>query len=82
LQAFLARIHGKSGIAPLPSDAHQTVPFGIVLRMVGFLFSGWIKGHHAPSPFFDANTGKPIVAPGVLSTAERERIRKLCGPKA
>jgi hypothetical protein len=76
-----ARIYGMSGIGALPADTHQTAPPSMILRVMRFLLVGFIAGRHTPSPFFDSNTGKPVVQPKVLSPSERENLRKYCGPK-
>jgi hypothetical protein len=75
-----ARIQGKFGIGNLPEGTHQKVPPGLILRIMGFLISGLLRGKYAPSPFFNRQTGKPTVEPYILSANEREALRKLCGP--
>lgn len=75
-----ARIQGKFGIGKLPEGTHQKAPLGLILRIIAFLVGGLLRGKHAPSPFFDRRTGKPIVEPYVLSANEREALRKFCGP--
>jgi hypothetical protein len=74
-----ARIMMKAGIPPLPADARQNPPAGFMLRIAGFMISGLLRGKHRPSPFFDGS-GNPTVEPHVLSAAERDALRKLCGP--
>lgn len=75
-----ARIQGKFGIGKLPEGTHQKAPLGLILRIMGFLISGFLRGKYAPSPFFDRRTGKPTVEPHVLSANEREALRNFCGP--
>ena len=75
-----ARIQGKFGIGKLPEGTHQKAPLGLILRIMGFLISGLLRGKYAPSPFFNRQTGKPAVEPYVLSANEREALRKFCGP--
>jgi hypothetical protein len=77
-----AKILGKFAIGKMPADADEAVSFGLVLRWMRFIAWGFIFGRAKPSPFFDVNTGKPIVAPYVLTKAERENLRRLCGPIA
>ena len=76
-----ARVQGKYGVGKLPQDAYQTAPLGVIFSTIRFLLIAWIKGQHTPSPFFDSNTGKPKVKPYVLTSTERENLRKFCGPK-
>jgi hypothetical protein len=80
LGPLLARVQGRFGIGELPADAYQRAPLGLIVRSLRILSAAWIKGRHAPSPFFDASTGEPAVAPVVLSTEQREELRKHCGP--
>jgi len=75
-----ARVQGKFGIGPLPSGTHQTAPLPVILDVVVFLFRGWIKRRHQPSPFFEGSSGLPRVKPYVLTLDERKTVRKLCGP--
>jgi hypothetical protein len=60
--------------APRPPPNASRAPVGVIVRAAWFLARGWMKGAHAPSPFFDA-TGTPVVTPRVLSTAERDALR-------
>jgi hypothetical protein len=76
-----ARIWGKYGIGKLPQDAYRTASLGIIFRTLRFLSFAWLKRQHTPSPFFDSDTGKPKVEPYILTSAERDDLRKLCGPK-
>lgn len=69
-----ARVQAKYGIGELPEDAHPTAPFTIILRILGFLIPGLIKGKYKPTPFFDAS-GQPTTEPHVLTSAEREQLR-------
>ena len=77
-----AKIYGKFCVGKLPQDAYQTAPLRILLRWLTSMLIGWVMGRYKPHPFFESNTGKPIVVPYVLMPAERENLRKLCGPKA
>ena len=44
------------------------------LRAAAQLFGWWIRGKGKPTPYFEESTGKPIVAPHVLSTEDRTRF--------
>jgi hypothetical protein len=80
LGPVLAKVQGRFGIGPLPPDVHRRGPIGLVIRTVKLLAVSWRKGRHAPSPFFD-DKGRRITEPVILSPAEREALRKSCGPK-
>lgn len=75
-----ARVQGRYGLGKLAKGTHQSAPLGIVFRIVRLMGLGWLRAQHKPSPFFDSQTGKPRVEPYVLSSAEREGLRPLCGP--
>jgi hypothetical protein len=74
-----ARIQGKFGRAPLPEGTHQSAPLSLIFRTIGFLLKGFWNKQHQPSPFFHAD-GRPRAKPYVLTPAEREALRPLCGP--
>ena len=76
-----ARVQGKSGIGELPQDAYPTTPLKVIFSTIQFLFFAWIKRQYKPSPFFDSISGKPKVDPYILTSIERENLRKFCGPK-
>ncbi len=66
LGPILARTMGEYGIGELPADAYYSAPMRIMLRSLWLLFLAWLKGQHQPSPFFDADTGKPILEPELV----------------
>jgi hypothetical protein len=71
----LARIHGRFVASGVPPGAHATAPPWLVLRSARLLLGAWIRGKSRPHPFFDATTGAPVVAPQVLTPAQREELR-------
>jgi hypothetical protein len=53
---------------------------GFLLRAAR-LITGWkLRGQTWPHPYFDRATGKPNRPVAILSKAEREALRPLCGP--
>lgn len=68
----VAFTQGKFAIGGVPAHAHPTASISVILRAIRVLFLGWVRREHRPSPFFDAETGKPISLPHVLTHAERE----------
>lgn len=58
-----------------PPNASTAPPFGVVARAALFLGRGWLRGAHAPSPFFD-DAGQPVVTPRVLSSDERSGMSR------
>ena len=79
LGAVYARVQARWGIGDLPKDAHPRASLQVILKAIRFVLSAFLNRLHTPSPFFDS-TGKPIVRPYILTTAEREDLRKFCGP--
>jgi hypothetical protein len=70
-----ARINGRFGIEPLPPDTLKAVSPGFILRVLKFAILGGIRGQRQPSPFFKRD-GTPTVAPYVLTTQERDNLRR------
>jgi hypothetical protein len=66
LGPLLARTMGEHGIGELPSDAYSSTPLSVIFRSLYLLILAWLKGKHEPSPFFDADTGKPIFKPELV----------------
>lgn len=66
LGPLLARTMGEYGIGELPADAYRSAPLSIMFRSLWLLFLAWLKGQHKPSPFFDTDTGKPILEPELV----------------
>jgi hypothetical protein len=80
LGPVVACIQGRYGIRPLPPGAHEGTPLNAMAKAAKFIFRGWIKGWHQPSPFFD-ESGQARVRPYILTADERESLRKFCGPR-
>lgn len=76
-----ARIESQNGIGECPPDATKNLPPRLVFRTIRLLFSAWLNWRKNISPLFDSGTLRPIIAPTILSAAEREKLRKLCGGK-
>jgi len=55
------------------ADKSRGVPRS-ALRFIGTMLGARIGGSYRRSPFFDATSGMPIVAPHVLTKAEREQL--------
>jgi hypothetical protein len=69
----------KGGRAAVPKDGLPE-PVMIALALVKVL--GWrLRGDHRRSPLFDAATGQPRVAARVLTTAEREELKRRCAAR-
>jgi hypothetical protein len=72
-------VHGEYAIGGAPEGSK-----GVSLRMMARavrLVGGWkLGGKSWPHPFFDRNTRAPLYPVTVLSKAERDALRPLCGP--
>jgi Family of unknown function (DUF6151) len=69
-------VMAKFALGQPPAGAHQTITPSIVIRSMVYLLKGLFNGKASPSPFFDARTKAPVVAPKVLTKAERDAIRE------
>jgi hypothetical protein len=77
---IIARVQARWGKPPLPDDAYPRAPLSVILRSLRQLVGGYLHGRHSPSPFFDPESGAPVVEPTVLSLEDRKRYRALVGP--
>ncbi len=76
----LGASHGKYAVgeAPAGSDSLNLRLLGRSIRMV----LGWrLRGRTWPHPFFHRATGAPRYPLEILTTAQREALRPLCGPR-
>src|SRR6185436_6305502 len=80
LGPIYARVQAKYGVGILPEDAHPTASLKVILNTAGFLLRGWLQRQHKPSPFFDAINAKPVVEPYILTSGEREKLRRTSVP--
>lgn len=69
-----ARIQAKFGKPPFPHGSHDRAPIKLMLEIMVFLLSAWVKGQGKPSAFFN-NEGKPLIEPQILTKEERERFK-------
>jgi hypothetical protein len=68
--------HAKGGRTAVPKDG---LPEPIMVARMFVRIARWrLRGDHKHSPLFDAATGRPLVEPRVLATAEREALRQRC----
>lgn len=66
------RLNAASATGPVAERSHGI--FGSALRFIGTMLGARIGGSYKRSPFFDAASGMPLVAPHVLTHAEREQL--------
>lgn len=74
------RILGKFAIGEPPSGSVRP-DVRLLARMVWKVLGWRLRGKAWPHPFFDRASGNPKYPVTVLSTAEREALRPLCGPR-
>lgn len=55
-------------------DAHDKAPASLLFRFARILLAARLRGEHARTPFFDAQTGELSVAPRVLTTEELREV--------
>lgn len=70
----IAGVQGRFARDGLPTGAHPSAPLGLVLRSVRLLVRAWLRRQHRPSPFFEPVGSSPIVAPQVLTPAQRAEL--------
>jgi hypothetical protein len=70
----LCRIFERSARGPLPVNAPPPPSLRMFVRRASKLASWWMQGLGRPSPVFDAQTKAPLVAPQVLTPAERAAL--------
>ncbi|AUX40633.1 hypothetical protein SOCE26_020340 [Sorangium cellulosum] len=74
-------ILGKFAIGePPPGSVKPNVR--LIAHVARKLLSWTLRGKGWPHPFFDRASGKPKYPVTVLSAAERDALRPLCGPRA
>jgi hypothetical protein len=74
------RILGKFAIGnPPPGSVKLNVR--LLVRTIRKLLGWKLRGKAWPHPFFDRASGNPKHPVTVLSTAERDALRSLCGPR-
>jgi hypothetical protein len=82
-QAALGPIRGRS-FPEIAKGGRAAVPRGglpaplMVARVLLLMLSWRLRGNHRRSPLFDAATGQPRVPARVLTTTEREELRRRC----
>ena len=70
LGPVFAGVQGRFAIGQPPAGTAQGVSLRVIATTIRFLATGLVRGHHRPSPFFDAK-GEPSRMPYVLTLAER-----------
>jgi hypothetical protein len=76
----VAAAWGKHAVGGLPEGSSRpTLRF--VARALGLMLGWRLHGQTWPHPYFDRGTRKPSRSLSILSRAEREALRPLCGPR-
>ena len=70
-----ARVNGDAARGdPATRPAFDRAPVSMLLRFAGKLLTWRLRGDHKRSPFFDPQTGEPIVTPRELSADELRAV--------
>lgn len=64
LGPIIMKAFGKSARGVKPPDAYDTFPKTFLPKIMKFMFIGYLKSKHQPSPFF--KNGLPTVVPKVI----------------
>ena len=75
----LGAIFGKYAIGVAPAGSTR-MNLPLMLRAIRMVLGWRLRGRVWPHPFFAHDTRAPIYPVTVLSPAEREALRPLCGP--
>ena len=73
-------IHGQDAIGTAPPGSKK-VRLSLHLRVLRLVIGWRLTGKAWPHPFFDRTTGAPKYPVKVVSKAERDALRPLCGPR-
>ena len=72
LGSVRARVNSPSA----PSESGKWKLVSMLLRYGGMLLKWRLRGDHKHSPFFNARTGQPIIAPRMISAFEVQELKK------
>jgi hypothetical protein len=75
----IGAIMGRYAIGPAPAGS-KGIKLSLLMR-AGYMVLGWrMRGQTWPHPFFTRDTRAPIYPLTVLSSPQRESLRRFCGP--
>jgi hypothetical protein len=77
----IGAIGGKSAVGT-PPDGSDKVNVRLLARAIRMVLGWRLRGRSWPHPFFDRATRAPSRPLTILTPAEREALRPLCGPRA
>lgn len=75
----IAAARGQYAIGGLP-DGLKEAGVLLIARTLRLMLGWRLRGQSWPHPYFDRETRKPSRPVSILSSAEREALRPLCGP--
>ena len=75
------RVYGQHAVGTPPPGSTE-FPLALIARLVFTMLTWAVRGKGKPNPFFDTRTRQPLYPLLTLSSAEREALRPLCGPRA
>jgi hypothetical protein len=73
-------IHGQDAVGTAPPGTRKVRP-RIMIRAIRLVLGWRLSGRAWPHPYFDRGANAPKYPVKVLSLAEREALRPLCGPR-
>lgn len=79
LGPLVHRTQGRFGRGELPQGASLGTPVALRIKGITRVLVDTLRGRNWPSPFHDAASGRPVVAPTVLTAAELEALRGRLG---
>jgi hypothetical protein len=76
----IGAIKGEYAIGEIPAGS-RGIRLPLMLRAIGMVLGWRIRGRTWPHPYFEQSTRTPIYPVTILSNAQREALRPLCGPR-
>jgi hypothetical protein len=74
-------VYGKHAVGTPPEGSTKLNPM-LFVRVLGAMLGWALRGVSGPNPYFESRTGESKYPVLTLSSAERESLRPLCGPRA
>jgi hypothetical protein len=73
-------IYGKFAVGEAPAGS-TSLNLPLLGRSIRLMLRWKLSGRGWPHPFFDRATGSPLHPLEILTAAQREALRPLCGPR-
>jgi len=75
------RVYGQHAVGTPPAGSTSFDP-ALIARLVWSMVKWKFRGQGLPNPFFDSQTRQSLFPLVTLSSAERDALRPMCGPRS